>query len=98
VDPWVKDMEEALSTVREAMKTMHDLESPWDSEMKASETLGIVFRDFFKRVGHPNDFGKGKYWNLIELMEPSEIDAEVKEVLDAIYSVASNLSVEPVTK
>lgn len=98
VDSWVKDMEEALSTVREAMKTMHDLESPWDSEMKASETLGIVFRDFFKRVGHPNDFGKGKYWNLIELMEPSEIDAEVKEVLDAIYSVASNLSVEAVTK
>jgi hypothetical protein len=89
VDPWIKSMEEALVAVGEAINTMHGLESLWDSEQKASETLEIVFREFFKRANHPNDFGKGRYWQLIELMKPEDIDIEVKEMLDKISAVAN---------
>jgi hypothetical protein len=49
--------------------------------------LDLIFSEFYKRIGMPIDFRKRDYYELIKLLEKSEIDTEIIECLDAIYAM-----------
>jgi len=67
---------------------LQDLNNEWWSKAKLSDDwMDVIFKEFYKRVGLPQDFYKRDYYQLIKLMKPEEIDSEIIEKLDAIYEV-----------
>ena len=84
-DKLVEIMEQTVqdSTVPIYLK---DLKHEWWHSAKLSdEWLDVIFSGFYKRIGLPQDFFKRDYYQLIMLMRPEEINAEVTEKLTAIY-------------
>lgn len=65
---------------------LKDLKNDWWNKAKLSdEWLDIIFSEFYKRIGLPQDFYKRDYYQLIMLMKAGEINNEIIEKLDAIY-------------
>ena len=63
--------------------------SPWSPDTKVSDDfLTPLFDGFFKRLGLPNLMSKSAYHSLAYCVPAEEIDAEVKDVLDAALAVA----------
>ena len=63
--------------------------SPWDAGVKASDDfLTPLFGTYFDRLGLPNLMAKSSFHVLAEHVPDEEIDAEVREKLDAIARVA----------
>ena len=84
-----KGMEDAISTVEEALQTLGQ-DSPWGGDLKVSEQfLAPVFEGFYRNTGMPGLAAKSDYHFLVDLMEPEDIDPEVLRVLDAIAEVAT---------
>jgi len=66
---------------------LNDLNNPWWNTAKLSdEWLDLILPEFYKKLNIPFDFYKRDYYKLISLMEPSEIDSEISEMLDRIYT------------
>lgn len=87
-EAWRSAMKEAIEEVESASATL-GRPSPWSDDAKVSDDfLDPLFESFFKRVNLPNLMRKSDYHELARVMEPSEIDAEVIKVLDAIQAVA----------
>lgn len=59
----------------------------WDNEKMSTNWLDLIFPEFYKKIGIPIDFRKRDYYELIKLLEKSEVDAEIVECLDAIYAI-----------
>lgn len=62
----------------------------WHDEKLSDDWLAKIIPAFFQKIGKPekiNDFGKGKYYKFIALLKKEEIDAEIIEKLDAIYTL-----------
>lgn len=65
---------------------LKDLNHDWWLKAKLSdEWLDIVFAEFYKKIGVPQDFYKRDYYQLIMLLKASEIPKEIVEKLDSIY-------------
>ena len=83
----IKIMEE---TIKDSTAPLYlkDLKNEWWYKAKLSdEWLDIIFAEFYKRIGVPQDFFKRNYFQLISLIRPEEIHGEVTEKLDAIYDL-----------
>ena len=66
----------------------NDLNNPWWRTAKLSDDwLDLIFPEFYKRLGMPQDFYKRDYYKLIMLMKDEEIDEEVIKKLDSIYKI-----------
>lgn len=66
---------------------LSDRSNEWWSTEKMSEWTGRVFSEFYKRIGQPNDMGKGNFHELIKFLPIEKIDSEVVEKLDILQSV-----------
>jgi len=77
-------------TVQDATVPIYlkDLKHEWWHKTKLSdEWLDVIFSEFYKRIGLPQDFFKRDYYQLITLMKPEEINIEVTEKLTIIYEL-----------
>ena len=69
-------------------KYFRDLNDEWWNTAKLSdEWLDKIFPEFYKKLNIPQDFFKRDYYQLISLLEKSEIPEEISEKLDIIYEV-----------
>lgn len=86
-DAWESAMKESIDEIEQAMRTLG--RSPWSDDVKASDDfLDPLFERFFRRLNLPNLLRKSDYHELAAFVEPSDLDPEVAEVLDAIDDVA----------
>lgn len=70
-----------------ALRTTKRL-SPWDADLKATDDfMDGLFANYFEKLGIVNQMTKGRYYELIDLMEIDEIDPEVHEKLDLIWEI-----------
>ncbi|MDZ4847320.1 MAG: ATP-binding protein [Chitinophagales bacterium] len=67
---------------------MEDNTDEYWIERKASEELDRIFREYFKSIGKYNVMDKNKFFELAELMTPSDINSEIKIKLDKIAEIA----------
>jgi len=63
---------------------LNDPDADYWNKQHASEELDKIFREFFRQQNKPVELSKNKYFNLILLMKPEEVDKEIIEVLDNI--------------
>jgi len=84
-------MRESIELVTQLL--LLDNKTPWSKDVKASdEVLDRVFRDYFRRLGLSVEFRKSDYHLLAGLVPASDLDPEVTEKLDAIWSVVQRAS------
>ena len=82
-------MRAAIDEIASALGTL-GRGSPWDVGVKASDDfLTPLFGAYFDRLGLPNLMAKSSFHVLAEHVPDEEIDAEVREKLDAIARVAA---------
>jgi hypothetical protein len=84
---WEQAMESAITAIESAMQTLG--RSAWGPDTKVSDdVLAPLFERFFGELQLPNLMQKSDYHKLAAIVEPDEIDAEVRDVLDIIEMVA----------
>jgi len=67
---------------------LNDLSNEWWNNAKLSdEWLDLIFPEFYSRINLIQDFYKRDYYNLIALMDPRDIDPEVKQKLDRLNEI-----------
>lgn len=59
----------------------------WISTKLSDDWLDIIFPEFYKRLGLPQNFYKRDYYQLISLLKPDEIEKEINQKLDVILAV-----------
>lgn len=59
----------------------------WNTAKLSDDWLDLIFPEFYSRIGLTQDFFKRDYYTLISLMDPNDIDPEVKQKLDQIYQI-----------
>ena len=85
---WRDAMEKAIAEIRSALANLGKPD-PWSPDLKASdEFLDPLFKKFYQAVRLPNLMQKTDYHTLAPHVPPDELDAEVREKLDAIADVA----------
>ncbi len=83
-------MQEAIDEVVRALVDLGKPD-PWGDELKVSdEFLKPLFAKFYDKIGLPNLMSKTDYHTLAPYVLPESIDAEVREKLDQIASVAGS--------
>jgi ABC-type hemin transport system ATPase subunit len=81
-------MTDSIAEVTSALATL-GRPAPFSADIKASDDfLDPVFAKFFAKIGLPNLMRKSDYHTLAQFVEPDEVPAEVRNVLDAIVEVA----------
>ncbi len=87
---WREHMEESIGEIEQALETLGE-PSPWGGEIKASDAfLNRVFKRFYEKLELPNLMTKTDYHRLAGYLSQEDIDAEIKEKLDAIVAVAKS--------
>jgi ABC-type Mn2+/Zn2+ transport system ATPase subunit len=87
-----------VSILEQAMqKAITDLTAPiylndlkntwWDTEKMTDNWLDKIFPEFYKNIHLPQSFYKRDYYQLIMIMQPSEIDSEINEKLDLLLKI-----------
>jgi energy-coupling factor transporter ATP-binding protein EcfA2 len=72
-------------------RAYRDRNDRWWSETKMSDDfLEPLFADFFKKSGQKVLLNKGGYYEIARYIHPEEIEPEVIEKLDIIYTIASD--------
>ena len=72
-------------------RAYRDRNDRWWSETKMSDDfLEPLFADFFKKSGQKILLNKGGYYEIARYIHPEEIEPEVIEKLDIIYTIASD--------
>jgi len=80
-------MQDSIDEVAEALRTLG--EELWSPQRKASEqVLPQILQRFANKVPNQRRLSKGNFHLLIEFQEATDVDPEVREVLDAIANVA----------
>jgi len=85
-----KIMQEVIAenTIPVALKDMtHKF---WSDTKLSDDWLDVIFPEFYKRIGLPQDFYKRDYYTLISLLQPDEIDPEITDKLNAILAALSH--------
>ncbi len=87
-DRRLEAMHAAIDEIESALKALGK-SSPWSADIKASDDfLAPVFKTYFEKLGLPNLMAKTNFHELVRHVPENEIDAEVREKLDAIADVA----------
>lgn len=82
-------MRESITEVSAALVTLGKGQA-WSDDVKASDDfLDPVFRRFFDKLRLPLVFRKNDYHQLVRLMSPNEVSAEVIEKLNLIEQIAA---------
>ncbi len=71
-------------------RALHDPSDVWWIDTKATDVfLDRLFSEYFQELSLPNLMLKRDYHQLAELLDPSDIDPEIGEKLDAIVDTAN---------
>jgi len=85
---WRSHMEESITEIEQALSTLGE-PSPWGPDIKASDIfLDRVFKRFYEKLELPNLMTKTDYHRLAGFVAPEDIDAEIREKLDALVAVS----------
>lgn len=88
VDSYRNLMQKSITETENALKRLRGL-SPWDANTKVSDDfLEPLFKDFYAKIGSLNRMPKKNYYQLVKFLDPSSVEAEVVEKLDAIVETA----------
>ena len=94
VASWLDAMEKAIAEICSALADLGKPD-PWSPDLKASdEFLDPLFKKFYQTVRLPNLMQKTDYHTLAPYVPPDELNAEVREKLDAIVDVAGKAVVK----
>jgi hypothetical protein len=89
---WRESMERAIDAIQAALAELGK-PNPWSADIRASEEfLDPLFRKFFEELHLPNLMRKTDYHTLAPYVPLTELDAEVREKLDAIAEIAGRVS------
>lgn len=77
-------MVKALDDVLPGAAKRDDRDAYW-SEAKASAEIKKILRAYFNYLEYPGDSSKRSYVDIIDYLNPADIDIEVKEKLDFIF-------------
>ena len=66
---------------------LNDQTNQWWDDEKLGDWAEEIFREFSKRINQPIIMRKGIFHELIEFVNPEEIDQEISEKLDALYEI-----------
>jgi ABC-type multidrug transport system ATPase subunit len=88
VPDWVDAMEHVIAQLEDAEGVISG-ESPWSHDKKASEKIERVFELFAKEEPGAQVVRKSRFHQLVQYMEPSDVDNEIVSTLDAISQTAS---------
>jgi energy-coupling factor transporter ATP-binding protein EcfA2 len=81
-------MAEAIAEISDALRKL-SRPDPFSGDIKASdEFLTPLFHTFFQKLGLPDLMQKSDFHSLVRFLPPAEVDAEIREALDAIRLVA----------
>ena len=81
-------MRQAIDQIESALNALGK-DSPWSDDIKVSdEFLKPLFRAYFEKLGLQSLITKKNFYELVEHVPVAEIDAEIREKLDAIVRVA----------
>lgn len=86
-DSLVKSMQDTISELTVPRYLSDPSNSWWDTAKLSDDWLDQIFSAFYDKLGLIRDFYKRDYYQLIKLLEIREIDPEIKEKLDEIYSL-----------
>lgn len=82
-----KIMAETIEEISNALAILGE-PSPWSPDIKASDNfLDRIFQKYFEKLKLPNIMRKTDYHILASLVEKEDIDSEIIEKLDLIFSV-----------
>ena len=85
---WEDIMDECITELEQAMRVTG--EKPWSPEIKASDRfLNRLFENFCDAIELPDLIRKTHYHEIVDCMDPEDIDPEVTEKLDKIVEVAN---------
>ena len=85
-------MRQTIGQIESALNALGK-DSPWSDDIKASdEFLEPLFGAYFEKLGLQSLITKKNFYELVEHVQVAEIDAEIREKLDAIVSVADGLT------
>jgi ABC-type taurine transport system ATPase subunit len=88
----VDAMQQSIGEIGEALERLGK-GGPWDPDTKASDDFLVpLFKDYFKRLDLPNIMDKKQFHELARFVPESQIDAEVKGVLDRIVRLSLEAS------
>ena len=83
-------MRQVIDQIESALKALGK-DSPWGDDIKTSdEFLEPLFGAYFKKLGLQSLITKKNFYELVEHVPVAEIDAEIREKLDAIVGVAES--------
>ena len=86
--PQVEAMNEEIAKLETAFQIVRRPE-PWSPDTKASDDfLDPLFKNYFARLGLRLEFRKRDYCQLVDLLDPANVDNEVREKLDVIVEVS----------
>ena len=81
-------MRQAIDQIESALNALGK-DSPWSDDIKASdEFLEPLFGAYFEKLGLQSLITKKNFYELVEHVPVAEIDAEIREKLDALVGVA----------
>ena len=81
-------MLKSITETENALKRLRGL-SPWDANTKVSDDfLEPLFKDFYAKIDSLNRMPKKNYYQLVKFLDPSSVEAEIVEKLDAIVETA----------
>ncbi len=67
---------------------LQNLNHQWWADAKLStDWLDLIFTEFYIQLNLPQDFYKRDYYQLINLLDPQDIDKEIVKNLDLIYKI-----------
>ena len=71
---------------------LNDPNADYWQDQKASDELDKIFRYYYNELNLPIELSKNKYYSLIELMQPQDIDEEIVAMLNKIeeYNQSNN--------
>jgi hypothetical protein len=81
-------MRDALDHVERAFNILGV--DPWGADVKISEqVLPAIFRNYYANLNLKNEMAKADFHDLVQYLEPSEINPEVTEVLDRLLETVN---------
>ena len=59
----------------------------WNNCKMSDDYLPSIFNSFYEKLGQPMTFNKGRYYELIKFIDDEDINIEIIEKLNSLYSI-----------
>jgi hypothetical protein len=81
----------AIEAVEQSMQILKKT-NLWSPNLKASDdVLRPVLENYYERLGRPAIIQKSRFHELIPFLKVSEVDSEIRDVLNEIHRIAKSV-------